>query len=96
MLSAAAPFNVRQRLPVHRSTAFAVILAAALQFTGAAVHGQPVPPPIGDITVDKADPVPLEEVKKLIAAGQNPQALARADRIWSRIRATPRCDLCVG
>ena len=69
-----------QRLPVHRSIAFAAILAAALQFTGAAVHGQPVPPPIGDITVDKADPVPLEEVKKLIAAGQNPQALARADQ----------------
>ena len=41
---------------------------------------QPVPPPIvGDISVDPGDARPLEEVRKLIAAGRTKQALAFAD-----------------
>lgn len=67
-------------MSAHRLFAFAAILATASQFSGIAVHAQPVPPPIGDITIERADPIPLDEVKKLIAAGQNPQALALADQ----------------
>ncbi len=44
------------------------------------VHAQPVPPPaVGDISVDRNDATPLEEVRKLIAAGRSKQALAFAD-----------------
>ena len=48
--------------------------------SAATVHAQPVPPPaIGDISVDRTDATPLEEVRKLIAAGRSKQALAFAD-----------------
>lgn len=45
------------------------------------------PPPIGDITVDRVAPTALQEVRKLIAAGQGKQALARAD---SHLAKNPR------
>ncbi len=45
------------------------------------------PPPIGDITVDRVEPTALQEVRKLIAAGQGKQALARAD---SHLAKNPR------
>ena len=67
-------------MSVQRLLALAAIFSAASYLTGTSLHAQPVPPPIGDITVDRADPIPLDEVKKLIAAGQNAQALARADQ----------------
>ena len=55
------------------------LVATALGFASAAV-AQPVPPPIvGDISVDPGDARPLEEVRKLIAAGRTKQALAFAD-----------------
>ncbi len=55
------------------------LVATALGFAGIAV-AQPVPPPIvGDISVDPRDATPLEEVRKLIAAGRTKQALAFAD-----------------
>lgn len=45
-----------------------------------AAHAQPVPPPVvGDISVDPKEAAPLEEVRKLIAAGRSKQALAFAD-----------------
>jgi len=47
---------------------------------GFGVQAQPLPPPtVGDIAVDRTDVSPLEEVKKLIAAGRSKQALAFAD-----------------
>ncbi len=47
---------------------------------GGGVQAQPLPPPtVGDIAVDRTDVSPLEEVKKLIAAGRSKQALAFAD-----------------
>ena len=55
------------------------LVATALGFAGTAV-AQPVPPPIvGDISVDPGEARPLEEVRKLIAAGRTKQALAFAD-----------------
>ena len=55
------------------------LVAIALCFAGMAV-AQPVPPPIvGDISVDPSDARPLEEVRKLIAAGRTKQALEFAD-----------------
>ena len=58
---------------------FLFLVAAALSFGGSA-HAQPVPPPVvGDISVDRNDATPLEEVRKLIAAGRTKQALAFAD-----------------
>ena len=58
---------------------FLFLVAAALSFSGSA-HAQPVPPPVvGDISVDRNDATPLEEVRKLIAAGRTKQALAFAD-----------------
>lgn len=45
------------------------------------------PPPIGDITVDRVEPTALQEVRKLIAAGQGKQALARAE---SHLAKNPR------
>jgi tetratricopeptide (TPR) repeat protein len=58
---------------------FLLLVAAALSF-GGSVHAQPVPPPVvGDISVDRNDATPLEEVRKLIAAGRTKQALAFAD-----------------
>ncbi|HYM48475.1 MAG TPA: tetratricopeptide repeat protein [Burkholderiaceae bacterium] len=57
-----------------------LIVAIALCI-GGALQAQPVPPPpVGDITTDRIDPTPLEEVRKLISAGQSKQALARADQ----------------
>jgi tetratricopeptide (TPR) repeat protein len=58
---------------------FRLILAVALGF-GGLVHAQPAPPPVvGDISVDPKDATPLEEVRKLVAAGRTKQALAFAD-----------------
>ncbi len=46
-----------------------------------AVYAQPVPPPaVGDISIERKEATPLEEVKKLIAAGRSKQALEFADR----------------
>ncbi len=56
---------------------FLVVVALGL---AGLVHAQPVPPPaVGDISIERAEPTPLEEVRKLVAAGQGKQALARAD-----------------
>ena len=55
-----------------------VLAVIALAVAGGAT-AQPVPPPVGDITTDKLEPTPLEEVQKLIAAGKSNQALARAE-----------------
>ena len=56
-----------------------LVLATALHL-GGVVCAQPVPPPpIGDISIDRNDATPLEEVKKLVAAGRSKQALAFAD-----------------
>ena len=56
-----------------------LVLVVALGF-GSTVCAQPVPPPpVGDISVNAPDPTPLEEVRKLIAAGRSKQALAFAD-----------------
>ena len=64
-------------MSTHGSLFF--VLAAALGFAGV-TSAQPVPPPIvGDISVDPRDATPLEEVRKLIAAGRTKQALAFAD-----------------
>ena len=58
---------------------FLLIVAVALGF-GGIVHAQPAPPPVvGDISVDPKDATPLEEVRKLVAAGRTKQALAFAD-----------------
>ena len=58
---------------------FLLVVAVALGF-GGIVHAQPVPPPVvGDISVDPKDATPLEEVRKLVAAGRSKQALAFAD-----------------
>ena len=58
---------------------FLLIVAVALGF-GGIVHAQPAPPPVvGDISVDPKDATPLEEVRKLVAAGRTKQALALAD-----------------
>lgn len=64
----------------YRSLIFVAGVAAALVSIGSAVLAQPVPPPIGDIPVDRVDPIPLDEVKKLITAGNYPQALLQADQ----------------
>jgi tetratricopeptide (TPR) repeat protein len=61
------------------NVSFLLIVAAALGF-GGFVHAQPAPPPvIGDISVDRTDSTPLEEVRKLVAAGRTKQALAFAE-----------------
>lgn len=58
---------------------FPLLVAFVLCFGGAAT-AQPVPPPlVGDISVERTDAAPLEEVRKLIAAGRSKQALAFAD-----------------
>ena len=55
------------------------VLAVAIGL-GGAVCAQPVPPPpVGDISVNAPEPTPLEEVRKLVAAGRSKQALAFAD-----------------
>ena len=55
------------------------LVAIVLGFAGIA-SAQPVPPPlVGDISVDPGNATPLEEVRKLIAAGRTKQALAFAD-----------------
>ena len=47
---------------------------------GSVAHAQPVPSPIvGDISIDRSDAAPLEEVRKLIEAGRSKQALAFAE-----------------
>lgn len=57
-----------------------LIVAVALGCGSVAV-AQPVPPPaVGDISIDRIDPTPLEEVRKLIAAGRSKQALEFADQ----------------
>ena len=59
---------------------FAAAVALVLGVAGA-LHAQPVPPPpFGDLETEKAPPTPLEEVRKLITAGENTKALARADQ----------------
>ena len=64
---------------MSNSVALLFVLAVAVVLGGAA-HAQPVPPPaVGDISIDRNDATPLEEVKKLIAAGRSKQALAFAD-----------------
>ena len=68
-------------MSIHGSLLWArfFLVATALGFAGMAV-AQPVPPPVvGDISVDPGDARPLEEVRKLIAAGRTKQALAFAD-----------------
>lgn len=56
-----------------------LLVAVALGF-GSAANAQPVPPPpVGDISVDRKEATPLEEVRKLVAAGRSKQALAFAD-----------------
>ena len=56
------------------------MIAVALAVAGVAL-AQPVPPPaVGDISIDQVAPTALEEVRKLVAAGQGKQALARADQ----------------
>ena len=58
---------------------FLSIVAVALGF-GGIVRAQLAPPPVvGDILVDPKDATPLEEVRKLVAAGRTKQALAFAD-----------------
>ena len=55
------------------------VIGIAIGF-GGAVQAQPVPPPIvGDISIDRNDATPLEEVRKLIATGRSKQALAFAE-----------------
>lgn len=54
-----------------------LVIVFALGF--GAASAQPVPPAIGDLT-NPVQPTPLEEVRKLISAGQTKQALARADQ----------------
>lgn len=62
-----------------RSVWQVLVFALAIGF-GWAANAQPLPPPtVGDIAVDRQDVAPLEEVKKLIAAGRSKQALAFAD-----------------
>ena len=64
---------------MSKSVSRIFILAVAIGFGGGA-QAQPLPPPtVGDIAVDRTDVSPLEEVKKLIAAGRSKQALAYAD-----------------
>ena len=58
---------------------FVLMVAALLGIAGSS-YAQPVPPPvIGDISIDRIDPAPLEEVRRLIAAGRSKQALAFAE-----------------
>ena len=60
---------------VSRLWVIGIALAA-----GATAHAQPVPPPVvGDISIDRNDATPLEEVRKLIAAGRSKQALVFAE-----------------
>ena len=55
------------------------VVGIAIGFSGGA-HAQPVPPPlVGDISIDRNDATPLEEVRKLIATGRSKQALAFAE-----------------
>jgi tetratricopeptide (TPR) repeat protein len=64
---------------MSKSVSRVLILAVAIGF-GCGAQAQPLPPPtVGDIAVDRTDVSPLEEVKKLIAAGRSKQALAFAD-----------------
>lgn len=64
---------------MSNSVSLFLVLAIALG-VGRAAYAQPVPPPpIGDISIDRNDATPLEEVKKLIAAGRTKQALDFTD-----------------
>ena len=64
---------------MSKSVSQVFVLAVAIGL-GCAAQAQPLPPPtVGDIAVDRTDVAPLEEVKKLIAAGRSKQALAFAD-----------------
>ncbi len=64
---------------MSKSASFLFVLAVATCF-GCDVKAQQLTPPlVGDIAVDRNDVAPLEEVKKLIAAGRSKQALAFAD-----------------
>lgn len=65
----------------HLSIRFAAAVALALL---SAAYAQPVPPPVGDITINKVEPTPLEEVQKLIAVGRSKQALERADQYLAK------------
>ncbi|MGH6611552.1 MAG: tetratricopeptide repeat protein [Burkholderiaceae bacterium] len=60
----------------------ALIAAVAFAITG--VYAQPVPPAVGDIATDQIDPVPLQEVQKLIAVGRSKQALERAEQYLAK------------
>lgn len=71
----------------HLSTVVAPFVACVALVSVGAVQAQPVPPAVGDITVDRVAPTPLQEVRKLIAAGQGKQALSRAD---SHLAKNPR------
>jgi len=71
----------------HLLTVVAHCVACFALVSLGAVQAQPVPPAVGDITVDRAQPTPLQDVRKLIAAGQGKQALARAD---SHLAKNPR------
>ena len=65
-------------MPVNVPLGWVVAVALTV---AAVAHAQPVPPPaVGDISIEKVAPTPLEEVRKLVAAGLGKQALARADR----------------
>ncbi len=60
---------------VSRLWVIGIALAA-----GAAAYAQPVPPPVvGNISIDRNEATPLEEVRKLIAAGRSKQALKFAE-----------------
>ena len=65
----------------HHSFVVRVCVAVCVALGSvSATKAQPVPPPpVGDITVDRAEPTALQEVRKLIAAGQGKQALTRAE-----------------
>ena len=61
------------------NVSFIFVIGIAIGFGGAA-QAQPVPPPVvGDISIDRNDATPLEEVRKLIATGRSKQALAFAE-----------------
>ncbi|MEP6609074.1 MAG: tetratricopeptide repeat protein [Burkholderiaceae bacterium] len=66
-------------MPLLSPRRFEAFVVAALSL-GGVVNAQPVPPAVGDITIERKVPTPLEEVRRLIATGDRKQALARADQ----------------